>query len=321
MEISSWETADVGDWLCSIGHPEFAGEFIAHGICGTALLGITEEHLKVDLGIVSIGPRIKLWQAIQALKLHHEEHHASTTLFGLPREPAAGAAAAAAAASVAATAVTTVAPAAAHPGGEIKIGDVISLTLASADADQDGTLPEVFFLNGGGILDSAVAIAASWSMENLFQVCTRSHVTSAEECMEWKAQHVGSLSDEDKVVEDALMRVMGKEQERNTLNMEDQRGTTVAFGDIIQLRHVRSNSFLTVPSHRAAWMPGLKLSKTASSLSWFQFSPSNKIYAVGDPVSSGCESFIEIAGDHSGEFVSAGLKPKALTQLRSLYVH
>jgi hypothetical protein len=208
----------------------------------------------------------------------------------------------------------------------VKIGDIISLSLVGGDGDGDGDgqcdEDAVFYLNAGGILDEAVTVAAQWSSENLFEVCTRAHVTSTEECIAWKTAHGNDIvtSDEEKKVEDALMRVMGKEQERNKATMEEMRGNHVRFGRIIQLRHVRSNTYLTVPRLRAAWSPGLELSKTASSGCWFCFTPSTKLYAAGDPVMSGCDCSLQVSGEDADEFVFAGSARKRMSQLRNLFV-
>ena len=210
-------------------------------------------------------------------------------------------------------------------GEPIRIGDIVYMSMSRTDAK---TGPQMFFLNAGGALDLAVTVAAEWCSENLFEICTRAHVTSTEEYMEWMQLNPNGTADprtpqtdKEKDMQDALIRVMTREQERNSVNMEDMSGRPVFFGDIIQLRHVASNTYVTVPRQRAAWMPGIQLSKNVSSLSWFQFSPSTKLYAMGDQVVSGSECFLEIAGDNSGEFVFAGTHVKTLSELRPLYGH
>jgi hypothetical protein len=105
----------------------------------------------------------------------------------------------------------------------VKIGDVISLSVVRAHGSGG---EDEFFLNGGGIMDDTVTFAGQWSEENLFQVCTRSYVTSAEEWKEWEEAHTdaegvqGEFTDAEQKEHKAHRRVMAKEQERNRLNMK-----------------------------------------------------------------------------------------------------
>ena len=58
---------DVGDWLRKLGLEQYEAAFRENDIDETVLPGLTHETLK-ELGVASVGHRVKLVDAIAALR-------------------------------------------------------------------------------------------------------------------------------------------------------------------------------------------------------------------------------------------------------------
>lgn len=88
-----------------------------------------------------------------------------------------------------------------------------------------------------------------------------------------------------------LKRVKDKEAEMNKKTMQDKRGQTISYGDVVQLLHLRSEKFLTVSRTDVAKVEPenfqVGLVKDASTLSWFTLKPSAAFHNENDPVVSG----------------------------------
>jgi len=171
----------------------------------------------------------------------------------------------------------------------LKIGDVVSIR----NLTDGGTL------EGEGILDEDLTISSPpGNFDNcLFQLCVRTRVTAAEEFAELEEKHSKNAalrSDESSKMQLAtLKRVKDKEAEMNKKTMQDKRGQTISYGDVVQLLHLRSEKFLTVSRTDVAKVEPenfqVGLVKDASTLSWFTLKPSAAFHNENDPVVDGSE--------------------------------
>ena len=77
-----------------------------------------------------------------------------------------------------------------------------------------------------------------------------------------------------------------EEQEGNEAEVELTFGRIVTYGERIQLRHIHSNSFITISSEIANEHGALKvrLDSVGSEASWLEILPSNKLRQEGEPV-------------------------------------
>ncbi|CAM6090327.1 unnamed protein product [Calypogeia fissa] len=65
---SDWSVGDTAQWLAQQGFARYASSFVDNDIDGAILLLLTEEDLRDELGIQSLGDRKKLIQVIQRLR-------------------------------------------------------------------------------------------------------------------------------------------------------------------------------------------------------------------------------------------------------------
>lgn len=71
MDPKSWSVADVAKYLQKIGLGQYSETFIKNDIDGATLAYLNEQRLK-ELGIQSIGHRIKLTRFIKSIKVNNE---------------------------------------------------------------------------------------------------------------------------------------------------------------------------------------------------------------------------------------------------------
>jgi Inositol 1,4,5-trisphosphate/ryanodine receptor/RyR and IP3R Homology associated/Ion transport protein len=77
-----------------------------------------------------------------------------------------------------------------------------------------------------------------------------------------------------------------EEQEGNELEAEMTFGRTVTYGERIQLRHIHSNSFVTISTEIANEHGALKvkLDTSGSESSWLEILPGDKLHQEGEPI-------------------------------------
>ena len=79
---------DVGVWLRSLGLGKYEAAFRENEIDGTVLPSLTDEHLK-ELGVTALGHRVKLLDAIAALRSDKNSQAPSSDLKTTPNAPSA----------------------------------------------------------------------------------------------------------------------------------------------------------------------------------------------------------------------------------------
>ena len=108
-----------------------------------------------------------------------------------------------------------------------------------------------------------------------------------------------------------LKRAAHNEKVINEKLQTIKNGKRVLFGDIIQLRHVKSNKFLTVSKHMLAKHERenmrILLSSEGDSLSYLSFIPRFLKDKEGQPILSSSEIFLKVQ-EHQGEFIHAAKK-------------
>jgi hypothetical protein len=110
---ASWGVAEVCDWLEAFGMGQYRKRFVHHAVSGQVLLKLTDQRLRADLGVGSLGHREGLLRAVAELRQQHQggggaqgpasgatlalAHTMSPSALAPPGAPAGSAAAAAAA--------------------------------------------------------------------------------------------------------------------------------------------------------------------------------------------------------------------------------
>ncbi len=74
-KVKDWKTEDVADWLRHVGLDEYADKFIDNDITGKNLLDLSEDDLKKELGMNSIGHRKDFKKAIDHLRKMYTENY------------------------------------------------------------------------------------------------------------------------------------------------------------------------------------------------------------------------------------------------------
>lgn len=103
---AKWKISDVCDWLVAMDMAEYVSTFKKNRIDGVALLNLSENDLK-ELGVLAVGARKKILQAIQVLNEKFQRMDKQ------PPQPAAGS-----------QPVATIGLVARNVGGQVKIFDV-----------------------------------------------------------------------------------------------------------------------------------------------------------------------------------------------------
>jgi hypothetical protein len=197
-----------------------------------------------------------------------------------------------------------------HALAELRIGDCITFQNASAN--------ESFYLEGDGTLDNRLTVSnPPTSMhECVFEICARTRVAAAEEVERFLGKLVDKpLSSMDQIEREmkkaylaTLIRVRDKEDEMNKRFMSECVGTPVVYGDVVQLKHVRSGKFLTASDSSVSISEPenfvIYLADSASTLSWFSLNPAKAYNTMAEPVINTGEVVISIASaEQEGECV------------------
>eukprot|EP01038_Epipyxis_sp_PR26KG_P012176 gene12176-16306_t len=108
-----------------------------------------------------------------------------------------------------------------------------------------------------------------------------------------------------------LFRAAVNEQRLNEKLMSIKIGKPVAFGDPIQLRHVKSGKFLTVSADALAKEERENMKITVEnggdSLSWLSFAPKYKYYREGQHITNNAEIFLKVL-ERPGEYIHTAKK-------------
>jgi hypothetical protein len=106
---------------------------------------------------------------------------------------------------------------------------------------------------------------------------------------------------------EALTKGKTNEVKMNDSFMRLKSGNNVSFGDIIQLRHVKSGKFVSVIQNQVANVERenskVQLVSYGSQLSWLQVLPRYKIDKEGDKIAANSEILMKIAEKSSPEYL------------------
>ena len=205
----------------------------------------------------------------------------------------------------------------------IKIGDLISLVITRSGTDGEA------FLCGGGILDDIVEVAVEPSVfdDCVFQVCLRNRLSASIEMEAYQEQRA---REEEEVASGArpppseddeisarnflatLERVKKNEGHLNTTLFADKCGTPIKFGDVIQLRHVKSGSWLTVCPVQVASTERenlrVSLHPEGTTFSWFTVVPSVTVDEEGMEVENLSHVILGVT-DRTDEYLHCSADP------------
>ena len=144
---------------------------------------------------------------------------------------------------------------------------------------------------------------------HLFQVCTTRQYSAKLEYEDF-IKRVGDVNNikatSDKKHYAALVKGKGNEMKMNESLMQHKMGNHVVFGEVIQLKHVKSKKYLTVKDKVLARdereNTAVHLSTEGNMCSWMQLLPRYKIDREGDRIPNNTEMVIRVA-EHTLEHI------------------
>ena len=198
----------------------------------------------------------------------------------------------------------------------IKIGDYVTLKHST---------PTEGWLGAEGIITPDVLLCSDeTTFENcLWEVHVQNQYTAVREyeevvfskmAEEPSGEGVGLIEDQYKRSEnlvDQLHRAATNEGRLNEKLMAMKVGKPVSFGDVIQLRHVKSKKFLTVNAAVLAKSERenirVSLEGYGDTMSWLEFMPRSKADKEGLPILSNSETYVRVH-DRPSEFIHCARK-------------
>ena len=121
---------------------------------------------------------------------------------------------------------------------------------------------------------------------------------------------------------EALVKGKRNEVKMNDSFMRLKSGNYILFGDIIQLRHVKSGKFVSVINNQVANIERenskVQLISYGSQLSWLQVLPRYKIDKEGDKIASNSEILLKIAEKSSPEYLHVAERAPEFGNLREV---
>ena len=170
------------------------------------------------------------------------------------------------------------------------------------------------FLISEGVLNTSINLTDDLSLldESLFSIHLQRQYSAAREYNEFiESNEIDENDITDKTVAryvNSLKKGRDNEVRLNCTYMEKRTGQVIAFGDIIQLYHVKSKKYLKLIPDEVAKVERenlfLSLDEHGDTFSWIQILPRFKIDREGDPIKSGNEVFLRFA-ERGNEFIHA----------------
>jgi hypothetical protein len=168
-----------------------------------------------------------------------------------------------------------------------QIGDCVFLKNEQMVMQGDGVL-----LNKLMSIDSAVG--GSDMNECVFELCVTSRKSAAEALQKFMHKKcnipVHLLKEKDRRRMDTLQSLARKEGDLNGKLMEERMGKPIVYGDIIQLKHIRSGKYITTTTTvRSLGEPANfenSLMEVAGDLSWYTVMPAKAFNEVGANVTN-----------------------------------
>lgn len=141
-----------------------------------------------------------------------------------------------------------------NDSGFLHIGDIISLYTEGAITG---------FLSSLGVVDDRCVVEPDQGVGDeppkkfrdcLFEVCPVNRYASQKELWKFEKRISSSKEKDDQVkaMLKALRSAAQKEREQNDTEAKARRGKTVQYGELIQLKHVKSRKYITVNRNEAA---------------------------------------------------------------------
>jgi hypothetical protein len=192
---------------------------------------------------------------------------------------------------------------------EFKIGDL--MTLRHATHDGSG------FLIGDGVVDNEVVVTTSPISDVsaihdcIFEICVPTRNSAAKDLENFKRKHslvaAHKLKSKDATHLATLRNLQQKELEMNQKLMHEKLGEIVMYGEVVQLKHVKSKKFLTASDMETSLSEPenfkVFLSETAS---WLTLQPAKAFNTLNEPVINHSElQFVIYAGEAEYLHVSA----------------
>lgn len=173
--------------------------------------------------------------------------------------------------------------------GVLALGDILSLMVK----DQSEEKAEVKVVTGDGIANVEMECAPKSFFDTMgeqarFRQCLFKVETASQYGFQTRVKGLKELVEEelDPAVIPTLSRLAEDEAEANSTEAWEVLGKAVAYGDRIQLRHLQSDSYVTI-SEEIAREPGclkVVLDKDGNEGSWLLVLPCNKLQKEGEIV-------------------------------------
>lgn len=186
----------------------------------------------------------------------------------------------------------------------LRIGDLISLKLPKNEG----------WLCADGILDQVYACKNPEYVEDvLWEVYVQNQYNCSKDYKETAAAaaNVGNVRGKAAKLLEQLKQAELNEMTLNKKLMAMKIGKPVAFGDIVQLKHMKSKKMLTVLDTVLAKAERenmrIVLSKEGDSLSWLELIPRHKYDHEGQIITDSAELYIGVR-ERSGEYVHSAKK-------------
>ena len=182
-----------------------------------------------------------------------------------------------------------------------------------------------YFFVFEGVLNTSINLTDDLSLldNSLFCIHLQRQNSSSREYNEFiDANDIDENDITDKTVAryvNSLKKGRDNEVRLNCTYMEKRTGQVIAFGDIIQLYHVKSKKYLKVIPDEVAKVERenlfLTLDEHGDTFSWIQILPRFKIDREGDPIKSGNEVFLRFA-ERGNEYVHAADRVSKTSRFR-----
>lgn len=173
--------------------------------------------------------------------------------------------------------------------GVLALGDILSLMVK----DQSDEKAEVKVVTGDGIANIEMECVPKSFFDTMgeqarFRQCLFKVETASQYGFQTRVKGLKELAEE--TVENEVIETVGRlaqaEAEANSTEAWEVLGKAVAYGDRIQLRHLQSDSYVTI-SEEIAREPGclkIVLDKDGNEGSWLLVLPCNKLQKEGEIV-------------------------------------
>ena len=214
--------------------------------------------------------------------------------------------------------------------GVLALGDILSLMVKDLSEEK----AEVKVVTGDGIANIEMECAPKSFFDTMgeqarFRQCLFKVETASQYGFQTKLKMVKEAASElslDSSITPTLSKWAESESEANSTEAWEVLGRTVAYGDRIQLRHLQSDSYLTI-SEEIAREPGclkIILDKDGNEGSWLLVLPCNKLQKEGEVVRYSDPFILRVCLDKSDYYLhlakKVGRGPENIRELNGCIV-